>query len=127
MVFPLIELACYLVLFHHVFKLDNGNIKKLLTEDCIRQRNRKNAITFLGQFLGFGIEFPGLVIFTTIMVLGGNHTQLKAILAVLQFAEFGLLSMVEVLTSKALRHDFIESIDSTRNIMERMFIMFIWL
>ena len=64
-VFPLIELTCYLVIFHELFTHDNGNIKKFLTKECIRQRNQRNAITFLGQFWGFGIEFAAMVVFTT--------------------------------------------------------------
>jgi hypothetical protein len=126
MVFPLIELACYLVFFHHVFTHDNGNIKKFLSKECIRQRNRTNAITFMGQFWGFGTEFAYMVIFTTTIVLGGTNTQLKAFSTVLKFTEFGLLSMVDVLASKPLRHDFIESVESMLIIMERMFIMIVW-
>jgi hypothetical protein len=125
-VFPLIELACYLVLFHHVFKHDNGNIKKFLSKECVRQRNQSNAITFLGQFWGFGTEFAAMVIFTATIVLGGTNTQFKAFSTVLHFSGFGILSMVEVLTSEPLRHDFIEIIESMRTIMERLFIMLFW-
>ena len=123
-VFPLIELTCYLVFFHHIFTHDNGNIKKLLTKECIRQRNRRNAITFLGQFWGFGIEFAFMIIFTTTIVLGGTYTQFKAVAIALNILQFGALSMVEVLASEPLRNDFIENIFA---IIEKMFFIFVWL
>ena len=122
-VFPLIELTCYLVIFHDHSTHNNGNIKKLLGKECIRQRNRSNAITFLGQFCGFLIEFVFMVIFTTILVLEESNTQFKSLSKVLMFIEFGMLSMVEVLASDSLRNYFIESMYAT---IERMFVMIFW-
>ena len=119
-VFPLIELACYLVIFHHIFTHDNGNIKKFLSKECIRQRNRRNAITFLGQFWGFATEFGAMVILTITISLGGTNTQFKAFTNVLKLATLdGILSVVDVLASEPLRNDFIDSIFA---IMEGMFL-----
>jgi hypothetical protein len=125
-VFPLVELTCYLVIFHHVFTLDNGNIKKFLDKECTRQRNRRNAITFLGQFWGFGTKFAIMVILTISIVLGGTNTQFKAFSAVLNCSVLGILSIVEVIASESLRHDFIESFERLRIIIESMFIAFVW-
>ena len=124
-IFTLIELACYLVIFHHLYRHDNGNIKKFLTKESIRHRNRRNAITFLGQFWGFTTEFSAMVILTATIALGGTDTQFKAVTNVLKMATLdGILPMVEVLVSEQLRNDFIESLFT---ILERMFFMFIWL
>ena len=124
-IFTLIELTCYLVIFHHLYRHDNGNIKKFLTKESIRHRNRRNAITFLGQFWGFTTEFSAMVILTATIALGGTDTQFKAVTNVLKMATLdGILPMVEVLVSEQLRNDFIESMFT---IIEKMFFMFIWL
>ena len=43
--------------FYNIYKHDNSDVlRKLLGRNTIRNRNRKNAITFLGQFGTFIIE-----------------------------------------------------------------------
>ena len=121
-VFTVIELGCYLVIFHHIKTHNKGNIKKFLTKECIRQRNRGNAITFLGNFCGFLTEFAFLVIFTSTLVLEESSTQFKELSTVVMYIEFGMLSLVEVLASQSLRNDFIESLYAN---IERFFFMFV--
>ena len=123
-IFTFIELGCYLAIFHHLFTHDNGNIKKYLSKECIRQRNRNNAITFWGQFCGFCTEFAFMAIFTTTLVLGESNTQMKELSLVMNVIEFVMLSMIEVLTSKSLRNDFIEIMFT---IIERVFFFVVWL
>ena len=122
-IFTLIELGCYLAIFHHLFTYDNGTIARCLGKERIRQRNRSHAITFLGQFCGFLTELSFMVIFTTILVVGESNTQLKALSTVMKFIEFGTLSMVEVIASKSLRNDFKETMFA---IIERVFFSVVW-
>ena len=122
-VFALIEVGCYVIIFHHLFKHDNGRITAFLSQECTRHRNRSNAITFIGQFYGFWTEFVFLVIFITCIVLGKSNIQLKALVTVIKYIEFGILSTVEVSTSETLRHVFIESMGS---MTERIFVKFFW-
>ena len=119
----LVELGCYITVFHHLFKNDNGNIKKLLSKECIRHRNRCNAITFIGQFYGFSTEFVFMVVINICIVLGKSNIQIKALAIIVKYMEFGILSMVEVLASESLRNIFIESMFS---IPERMFFKIAW-
>ena len=51
------EVTCYIVFFYHCYKNDNGNIKNFLPKDVTRQRNQRNAITFLGQIQSYSSGF----------------------------------------------------------------------
>ena len=54
------EFIIYVWFFNYRYKNDNGNVRKLLTEDVIRSRNMKNIGTFVGQFYGFLMEYSFL-------------------------------------------------------------------
>ena len=98
------EFSIYVWVFHHRYTHDNGNIKKILTEDVIRARNIKNVGTFLGQFYGFVMEEAYLVSVLIIGYFAGDQKNtFKAFANILNFVNFGLLSAVEVFSSPALR------------------------
>jgi len=103
------ELGCYVVYFHHVFRNDNGNIRNFLQENVIRARNKKNTISFLGQFYGFVTEFIFMVILTITLLMGKYYLELKAISVVVKFIEFGAFAMVEVLTCQEIRKEYVDS------------------
>ena len=98
------ELCIYIWFFRYRYKNDNGNIKKLLTEDVIRARNIKNVTTFLGQFYGFITEYAYAVAILVILLFAGEQTMdLKAFANLSRLMGFGLMSAVEVISSPALR------------------------
>ena len=97
----LMEFVCYLMFFYDIYRNDNGNIKQLLPKEVTRQRNRKNAITFVGQIYFFIVEIVFMV-GTTILHLK-SYQELKEFGTVAKVMEFGVLSAVEVLTSAPLR------------------------
>ena len=98
------ELAIYIWFFRLRYKNDNGNIKKVLTEDVIRARNMKNVGAFLGQAYGFLTEYVfALTTLIIIFVAGDQTNDLKAISNIAKFVDFGLVSAVEVFTSPVLR------------------------
>ena len=99
-----VEFSIYVWFFLHRYTHDNGNIKKILTEDVIRSRNIKNVGTFLGQFYGFVIENTFLISILIIHYFAGEQkNNYKAFVSVTKFVDFGLLSAVEVFSSPALR------------------------
>ena len=102
--FQMVEFSIYIWFFYHRYRHDNGNISQLLTEDIVRSRNMKNIGTFLGQFYGFIMEFSFLFVVFLLTIfedVENNHT--KALLVMIKFVDFGLLSAVEVMTSPNLR------------------------
>ena len=97
----LAEFGCYFMFFHHCYKNDNGSIKNLLPQGVTRQRNQRNAISFLGQTYGFMMEF-GFMMGTLILTLKSN-AQVKEIGSMAKIMEFGILSAVEILSSEPIR------------------------
>ena len=99
-----IEFSIYIWFFSTRYKQDNGKIKHLLTQENIKDRNIQNVTTFVGQFVGFVVEYAFLVISLICTHLGNddsNHLQSYA--TVIKFIDFGLLSAVEVYSSPVLR------------------------
>ena len=109
------ELICYLVYFHHVFREINGSITRLLNPRVTRARNRKNIISFLGQFYGFLTEFAFWVTALIVRQQASPTTQLFVV--GLKFMDFGVLSMVEVLVSNALWQMMLADIETTRYLL----------
>ena len=99
-----IEFSIYVWFFHTRYKQDNGKMKQLLTQENIKNRNIQNVTTFVGQFYGFVVEYAFLFISLTCTYLGNDGSNhLQAYVNVIKFADFGLLSAVEVYSSPVLR------------------------
>ena len=100
----LTELGIFIWFFYTRYKKDNGRIKKLLTQENIKDRNIKNVTTFVGQFYGFVVECAFVLITLICTHLGNDdYNHLQAFVSFAKFIDFGLLSAVEVYGSPALR------------------------
>ena len=96
------ELICYILFFGHLYKNDEGLLaKKLLPAVEIKRRHRKNAITFLGQFYGFVAAFV-LYFGMAFTLQEGSDVTIRLWLVVGLPIEFGIVSVVEVMTSNCL-------------------------
>ena len=100
----LAELTTYCVYFHHIYKHDNSErLSRLLEPAVIRKRNKRNAITFFGQFCSFVFNISiniGIVIATAAF---GNQNGKWKIIFIVNTACFIAMSMIEILTSRNLR------------------------
>ena len=98
----MIELVCYLIFFAHLYSHDRAMItRNILPKHEVNKRFQKNATTFFGQFYGFIIE--SIVLFGLLYTLEDGSEITVRLLLVLGFnIEFGLISVVEVLTSRRL-------------------------
>ena len=102
--FQLTELGIFIWFFYTRYKKDNGRIKKLLTQENVKDRNIKNITTFVGQFYGFVVECAFLIITLICTHLGNDdYNHLQAFVSFAKFFDFGILSAVEVYSSPALR------------------------
>ena len=101
----LAEFACYLIFFYHMYSNNQGMVtKKILPVVEVRKRHRKNAITFLGQFYCFLVECAITIGFFYTMQESSEPRD-RAYLLVGLLVEFGILSVVEVITSNALKQN----------------------
>ena len=69
-----LELVAYLILFWHLYKYNQNKGKQLgLSTEKLNQRNRKNIVTFWGQFASFVIEFFVTTIMQIMLVYNGSN------------------------------------------------------
>ena len=62
-ILTLIEITCYVIIFHHIHHHNNNIGAVVLSEKIIKHRNRTNAISFFGQFLAWVMRIWYVVIF----------------------------------------------------------------
>ena len=99
-----IELVIYIWFFHMRYKNDNGSITGLMRQEDTHKRNLKNIGTFLGQFYSFVIEYSFLISLLLCGIFADENTQTyRALVVLMKFVDFGVLSCVEVLSSPQLR------------------------
>ena len=96
------ECVCYILFFKHLYSHDEDMLKKKrLPVGEVRKRHRTNAITFLGQFYGFVVEC--MITFILVYTMkGSSDIRYRMFLVIGYYVEFGVLTIVEVLTSQSL-------------------------
>ena len=97
------ELFCYLMFFSHL----HGNDKNLFTRKIIKEveykkRRQINCITFSGQFYGFLVECTTYIGICSTLTKNSS-TSFRMLVAICYWVEFGIVSVVEVMTSQNLR------------------------
>ena len=101
----LAEFACYLLFFYHLYSHNEGMVaRKVLPVVEVKKRHRKNAITFLGQFYCFLVEIAITIGFYYTMQ-ESSEVGYRACLIIALWVEFGILSVIEVMTSNSLKEN----------------------
>ena len=97
------EFCCYLVFFRHLHSHDKGLFnRKILREDEYNRRKQINCMTFSGQFYGFIVEcFTYLGLIYTFQK--GSDITFRLVITISVWVEFGIVSVVEVMTSQNLK------------------------
>ena len=100
-----IEICIYTCFFHHLYKHQNSEkIIRLLDQETIKRRNKRNAVSFFGQFCSFCIEIS-LMIVILLVTANKQHTTLFFFV---KFTGFTLMATIDVLTSNLLRRRFVQ-------------------
>ena len=97
------QLGCYLAIFGHLHVHNSAMMKKnIMDPGVLERRQQKNAITFLGQFYTFIAEF---LVYLALMytMLEKSNSAYRLVVIIGFFVDFGLVSIVEVMTSQNLR------------------------
>ena len=98
----LIEVSSYLVLFHHLYHHDNQVVKSILRPEVIKLRNKKNAISFLGQLSTWILE----TLYTLLLIYFISWRQksaLRELASFIKLSEFTLIPLVQILCTPPLR------------------------
>ena len=99
-----LELLCYILFFQHLDNHDKEMLKRnVLSTGEVKRRRNRNAISFMGQFYGFGVEI--VVYFGLLFTLREtSKIGYRLGLELCFWIEFGLVSVVEVMSSNNLRN-----------------------
>jgi hypothetical protein len=98
------EIIIYIIFFHHMYKNDNSQgLRKLLDPGMIHSRNKRNAITFFGQFCSFIFNFSLTLVFLLTAVIGIRSKGLVFARFFIKMVSFPAISILDVLTSTTLR------------------------
>ena len=98
------EIITYVFFFRHMHKHDNNNtLRRLLEPRVIKARNRRNAITFFGQFCSFVFKFTVMVLLMLAYSVGTENQTLPTVAITYKRISFPLIAIIEVLTSNVLR------------------------
>ena len=99
------ELVCYILFFRHLYSHDEELLKKkVIKVSEARKRHRRNSSTFIGQFHVFLVRCAiGILIAYTLTENASEHSRWWTAICLL--SEFGILSVVEVMTSYGLRQN----------------------
>jgi hypothetical protein len=98
------EIIIYVIFFYYMYKHDNNDrLRRLLEPTVIKGRNRRNAISFIGQLISFLLELIGVLLMVIAYTNGSSAKQIALIGLLFRRYSFTIMSMVEVLTSAALR------------------------
>ena len=97
------ELLCYVMFGRYLHNNDKGLFtKKLIKESEYKRRRQINCMTFSGQFYGFMVECITYIgLYNTLKK--SSDISFRLLLAICYWVEFGIVSVVEVMTSQNLR------------------------
>ena len=94
------ELACYIFLFKHLYEHNEDLLrKKTLPAGEIKKRHKQNAMSFVGQFYGFVVRTMLTIGCLITLIAEPGWTFLRMVIFVFVWVEFGIIAIVEVMTS----------------------------
>ncbi len=101
-IFAMCNITELLVLFDYIYHHNKNIGATVLRPEVIGQRNRKNAITMVGQFCSWILElsyFFLLIFFATRLY----HDLRREIASIIKLYEFSLIPIVQILTTLSMR------------------------
>ena len=104
LVLTIIEITSYAILFHHIGKQNNNVAAFVLSPKVIQQRNKANAISFVGQFAGWIMEVWYVVLVGLLAVILKMDSSVREVSSMVKDFEFALIPMVEVFTSSPIQN-----------------------
>lgn len=102
------EMCSYCYLFYYVWKHDNKEAARLLSENIIRKRNRANALSLMGNFSTWLVNMIYVIGAGFVPVLFSNSVSVKEVTSFLKFFDYLVVPFVQIKTSPPLRR-FVES------------------
>ena len=97
------ELICYVLFFQHLYSHDEKMLtSKALSVRQVKKRHQQNAISFIGQFYTFLVKLTNIM-FLIYTLNESSHAGWRMIFHIYIRIQFGIYSVVEVMTSQQLK------------------------
>ena len=98
----IIELICYITIFHYLAYHNNNVASAVLSDKVIKQRNKANAISFFGQFAAWIMKVWYVILFGILYAANIGGTAREISILIKDF-EFILIPLVEIYTSPPIK------------------------
>ena len=104
MFFSATELGIYVAIFYFLYKHDNSeNLRRILDYQCIKARNKKNAVTFFAQFCSFVTKLVFMIFCVNALRFGKSNNFVYYVLTILKKTCLCSMAVIEVVASSTLR------------------------
>ena len=103
----IVEFVCYLFLFQSLLE-HNKSLFKMVQEDILKKRAKKNTITFTGQVITFAIEVLYTILMQVLINFGtiGGFFEAGAIPCAL-LLPMAAVTVTQIMTSPELRRFYV--------------------
>ena len=107
----IIEVSSYGIYFYHIAKHDNTVAVRILDPSVITKRNKRNAISMMGQLVGWIMEVWHVVLIGILTPIF-NLDSLRNVSSLLKNFEFCLIPLVQIWTSVPIKRYLLKSHDA---------------
>ena len=102
-IYTMLEIISYAILFYHMNQHNNKVASSVVKPSVVKQRNKSNAVSMVGQFAGWVMEIWYVLL---IGLLSGfyNMEKMREFSSLVKDLEFVLIPLVEIYTSLPIRN-----------------------
>ena len=113
------EIIIYFYIFYYLYKYNETS--QLLPEETKKSRHRFNAQTMVGQFYFYITDTVYLlfILITFMPSINAVAPETKDIISLVKTAEFGLMSVLQMLLIPALRKDLFKHVQNQFTFLKR--------
>ena len=97
-IFTTVELICYMIYFWYIYNHDNKVAAVIISKTTLKSRNKRNAISMVGQIVSWILKVWYLVIVGLLASIFDND-MLREVSVLIKATSFLLIPLVQVLTS----------------------------
>ena len=109
-VLQLVEGFVYFSIFRHIYRAERS-VRPFLTENSIKSRRKRNALTMISQFYSYVMEQAFI---STLLLMSFNKVEPGIWLPILAQIEFATRNTVQALASSETRQELISLLRNIR-------------
>jgi hypothetical protein len=108
-VYTLLEILCYVFIYSFVYKHNSRMLKdSIISVETFKMRQRQSAISVSGQMYILLVKIVNIIIMNIALVMSGNNVDVLEIANCLRVFQFGIVSIVQVVSTSELRRKLLQ-------------------